>query len=89
MPHINPQFRPPPPGAVGEIGQRSVAPSTPAGVNEVEIVANTTPQARKPTVRHAPKPRARGLSIHEPPISMGHEWQVDPDRIAHELGING
>ena len=69
-----------PPGAVGP--QRTVAPST--TVEAMDLPDDMPPRDDKPLVRKTPNPRPRG-GMNET-ISIDN-WEVPPDYMARELGV--
>lgn len=85
MPSKPLQFKPVPEGAVGA---RSTGPSTIQEVNAMQaaIPSDMPPTEKKPTVRRDPKPQRRTLGA-EPPIDMT-SWDVDPDRMAADMGLD-
>ena len=80
--------RPVPPGI--DAPTRTVAPSRLKSVTEEEVAPIfASPDGKQMSRRTTPNPRKRRLSTFptgDPPINV-KKWDVDPNRIAHDLGL--
>jgi hypothetical protein len=88
MPHIPPQFRPPPDSYKKPPVGDSIPPSMPEPVSGDGVpkdrIYGSTP---KPVVRHKPQPKLRGKPTFKMTETLSiSSWDIDPGQVARDIG---